>query len=67
MNALSLIACATCRLDPGQPIFLAEQSMLKFLLAVTMGMLGMLGFVIFSFARKARRAAAAQAASSQIS
>lgn len=63
MIALSTIACATCRLDPGQPIFVAEQNMLAFLLALTMGMLGMLGFVIFSFARKARRAAAAQAAS----
>jgi hypothetical protein len=60
MNVLSVVACATCRLDPGQPIFIAEQSMLAFLLTLTMTMLAVLGLVIFSFARKARRAAEAQ-------
>ena len=56
MNLLSAIACSTCRLDPGQPTFIAEQNMLAFLLTLTMTMLGVIGLIAFNFARKARRA-----------
>lgn len=57
MHLLSSIACSTCRLDPGQPTFIAEQNMLAFLLTLTMTMLGVIGLIAFNFARKARRAA----------
>jgi|JI10StandDraft_1071094.scaffolds.fasta_scaffold364856_3 heme/copper-type cytochrome/quinol oxidase subunit 2 len=59
MHLLSLTACPTCRIDPGQSAFVAEQNMLAFMLTLTMTMLGIIVLIALNFARKARRAAVA--------
>ena len=61
----SLLACATCLVDPDSPIYKAQQGAVFFMLAVVFAMLGTLFLIFLNFARKQRRALAAEAGLAQ--